>query len=326
MLSITVQDERLYVGERFSMSFQRTIRIPDDGNQYPLPPGLGKFPIKSVAEFSDNLPPTWQGENSFFIPMYQREALWLGFDGADWKPNAVKIAVGRVNAISGERWNEGLTDQPQNYIVTPNQPWLDGIKVGEGSIRQFVAMPLGLGYTVEAQVRGNEEFGGIQIVVYEPKPGKFPDEPPPQSVSVLDTEPLMSIPFGMGVGAGGQIQQKIYPDPYGVDTWDTNNYGTVTIHIVNSEQYQQITRCEPPPSRISAATYTEYGLPWFDLYDEHKVDIPTSETLKDIKSIQKIEQERGIPTQPGDESLTIDESMIQKLHLPPDAKKTVEED
>lgn len=326
MLSVTVQDERLYVGDRFSMSFQRTLRIPDDDNQYPLPPGLGRFPIKSVAEFAKNLPATWQGENSFFIPMYQREALWLGFDGTNWKPNAVKIAIGQTNAISGERTNEGLTDDPQNYIITPQQPWLDGIKVGEGLIRQFVAMPLGLGYTVEAQVTGKEEFGGIQIVVYEPQPGKFPDEPPPpQSVSVLRLQSPRNLSFGMGLGAGGQIKQKIYPDPYGVDTWDLDNYGTVTIHLVNSEQYQQITGCEPPPSPISAKTYTEYGLPWFDLYDEHKGDIPTSQTLKDIKSIRGIEQEQGsMPL--GDESLVIGDSVIHKLHLPPNAKKTDEED
>lgn len=325
MLRITVQDDRLYVGDRFSMSFQRTLRIPDDGNQYPLPPGLGKFPIKSVAEFADHVPQEWHGENSFLIPMYQCEALWLGFDGADWKPNAVKIAIGRVNAISGERWNEELTDQPQNYIVTPQQPWLDGIKVGVDSIRQFVAMPLGLGYTVEAQVSGEEEFGGIQMIVYEPSLGKFPDQAPPKPIRGLDSQPSMDMAFGMGLGAGGEIQQKIYPDPYGVDTWDTANYGTVTIHIVNSEQYQQITGHEPPPSPISAKTYTEYGLPWFKLYDEQKGDLLTSERLKGIKSIQEIEQERDVPPQSNDESIDIEDSMVQKLHLPPDAKKTVEE-
>jgi hypothetical protein len=44
MLQVTVQDNRVLVGERFSMSLQRTLRIPDDGREYPLPPGLGLFP------------------------------------------------------------------------------------------------------------------------------------------------------------------------------------------------------------------------------------------------------------------------------------------
>ena len=48
----------------------------------------------------------------------------------------------------------------------PKQPWLDGFAIERGKIRQFVAMPLGMGYTVEAQVTGKEDVGGIQIIVY----------------------------------------------------------------------------------------------------------------------------------------------------------------
>ena len=40
----------------------------------------------------------------------------------------------------------------QNYLAIPKQPWLDGINAGDGYVRQFVAMPLGKGYTIEAQV------------------------------------------------------------------------------------------------------------------------------------------------------------------------------
>jgi hypothetical protein len=111
--------------------------------------------------------------------MYQREALWLAFDAAAWKPNAVKVGVGRVNALTGDSWDLALRAEPQDYLVCPNQPWLDGFKTGENVVRQFVAMPLGQGYTVEGQLTGEEQFGGMQIVVYEPKPGRFPDQPPP---------------------------------------------------------------------------------------------------------------------------------------------------
>lgn len=41
-------------------------------------------------------------------------------------------------------------------------------------------MPLGQGYTVEAQWTGAEEFRGIQVLVFEPVPGKFPDQEPPK--------------------------------------------------------------------------------------------------------------------------------------------------
>lgn len=316
MLDVTVHNDRIHVGERFSVSFQRTLRIPEDGNVYPLPPGLGAFAIHSVVDYWDRVPATWRSQNSYFISMYQREALWLGFDGAMWKPNAVKIAIGNVNAISGQAWDEALHTQPQNYIVCPNQPWLDGINIGRSSIRQFVAMPLGSGVTVEAQVRGTEEIGGIQILVYEPKPGRFPDQPP--ELSHVPRGIASSLPMGaeMGLGAGGKMLQKIYPDPYGVDTWDLTNIGSIAVYIINSEQYRELTDLEPPPTPITAQAYTQYGFPWFALYDEEQGDVPAAETLSRVKTIREQESEYGVVDQEEDEAIDISETQIQKLHPP----------
>ncbi len=47
----------------------------------------------------------------------------------------------------------------------PAQPWLEGFCTDRGKVRQFVAMPLHLGYTVEDQLTGKVEHGGIQLVV-----------------------------------------------------------------------------------------------------------------------------------------------------------------
>lgn len=317
MLDVTVHNNRIHIGKRFSVSFQRTLRIPDDGNVYPLPPGLGAFPIQSVADYWERVPSAWRSQNSYFISMYQREALWLGFDGAMWKPNAVKIAIGQVNAISGQAWDDALHPQPQNYIVCPNQPWLDGINAGQGVIRQFVAMPLGSGLTVEAQVSGAEEFGGIQILVYEPKPGRFPDQPPPERSP--DARGLAaSLPMGaeMGLGAGGKMTQKIYPDPYGLDTWDLANSGSVVVHIINSEQYRELTDLEPPATPITAQAYTQYGFPWFALYDEEQGDVPAAETLSRVKTVREQESEQGVVDRPEDRAIEITESQIKKLHPP----------
>ena len=66
-----------------------------------------------------------------------------------WKPNAVKVLVGGINAVSGSP-DDGEAGMPQDYLVCPPQPWLDGFNAGDGAIRQFVAMELGAGYAVEA--------------------------------------------------------------------------------------------------------------------------------------------------------------------------------
>jgi hypothetical protein len=153
-----------------SISFQRTLRLPEDGKVYPLPPSLGTFPVCRVDDYLDKVPEEWKKTGGVFLPMYQREAMWLKFDVQNHKaPKAIKVAVGKVNAVTGETWNNSLSKQ--DYVVAGDnlQQWLDGINGGDGIIKQFVAMPLGGGYTVEAQVTGEEKFGGIQLMVFESK-------------------------------------------------------------------------------------------------------------------------------------------------------------
>jgi len=145
MLKVRVRNNSIQIGKHFSVNFQRTLRIPDDGNTYPLPPGLGRFPIFKVDDYKNKVPASWREHGGVFIPMYQREALWtLSFSGVYWRPNAVKIGVGKINAVSGKEWDQQLRKEEQDYIVCPDQPWLDGINAGDGYIKQFVAMPLGM--------------------------------------------------------------------------------------------------------------------------------------------------------------------------------------
>ena len=320
MLKLRIRESGLQFGDGLTLKFQRTLRIPDDGKTYPLPPGLGSFPIRKISDYADRVPAEWRKRGGVFIPMYQREALWIRFFARYWKPNAVKIAVGKVNAISGKSWNQDLMDAEKDYLVAPPQPWLDGINAGEGFIKQFVAMPLGMGYTVEAQVTGEETWGGMQIIVYEPKPGKFPDEPPDTMTRAGGPHiVMMAAPSSpMGIGAGGKMKQKIYPDPHGIDTWDSENYARVFIHIVNSMMYREITGEEPPATPITAKTYAQYKRPWFDLYGEAMSDIEAPDTLKQVKSIKEMDAEKGFTPQQDDSSIDVPDDQIIKYKLDSD--------
>jgi len=240
--------------------------------------------------------------------MYQSEALWLSFDSGYDIPCAVKVAVGKVNAISGKPWDEKLQSKGQDYMVCPDQPWLDGINAGNGYIRQFVAMPLGMGYTVEGQVTGKEEHGGMQIMAFQPKPEKLREIMARPRV-YFD----LCCSMDMGLAAGGKMKQKIYPDEYGIETWDQNNFGKMYIHIVNSLSYRQITGIEPPMTPVSAKTYTQYGLPWFDLYDEHKGDVEAPGTLAGVKSVKEKDAEKGSSFQQDDGSIAIPDWQIKKI-------------
>jgi hypothetical protein len=320
MWTVQITEDRVEIGERFAVSFQRTLRIPDDGKTYPLPPTLGVFPVLRVSDYADRTPPAWRERGGVFIPMYQREAMWLNFEAASWKPNAVKIGVGGVNAVTGDRWSERLHDDPQDYLVCPTQPWLDGIKTGDGLVRQFVAMPLGEGYTIEAQLTGEERFGGLQVLVFDPRPGLFPDERPagrkpfagmfgPPLAFAAGPGPVQE----MGMAAGGQMKQKIYPDPHGIGAWEQSDFGELFVHIVNSAQYEWITDRPPPPSPVDAATYTQHGFPWYELYDEGLGDLAPTESLRGVKSVIEMDDAKGVPPDERGDAVDIDPAQIKGI-------------
>ncbi|QCD59878.1 hypothetical protein [Streptomyces hawaiiensis] len=144
-----------------AVRFIRTLRLPETGT-HPLPPGLGEFPVRRVADYGDRVPEAWRARGGVMLPVYLREAMWLSFAGTS-EPAALQVGVGKVCAVSGRPWSDRLAHDPQNYVVLPRQPWLDGINSGTGTVRQFVAVPLGLGATVEGQVTGEEVWGGVQL-------------------------------------------------------------------------------------------------------------------------------------------------------------------
>jgi hypothetical protein len=286
MLPIAAESDCVQFGDRFALRFERTLRVPDDGKTYPLPPGLGRFQVFRVRDYQDRVPAAWLKEDGVFISMHQAEALWLSFDSAPWKPSAVTVAVGRVNAISGGTWPDTLRAAPQNYVVCPPQLWLDGIKAGAGFVRQFVAMPLGRGATVEGQITGVETHGGMQVRVYDPKPGRFPDAPPPDAARQGGAPKMAAAsPGRMGFVPGGRIAQKVVRDPFGLETWDDRQFGTLIVHVLNSAQHEAVTGHPAPPSIVSARTYTEHGFPWFRHYEEDAPDVPASETLAALASL-----------------------------------------
>ncbi len=178
MFTATLRHRALHLGPRVMVQFHRTLRLPHDGKVYPLPPSLGLFPLKAVADYADRVPAAWRARGGFFLPLYQAEALWLQFSAAPWRANALLLGAGGVNVVTGARFEEGLVRDPQNYVVLPAQRWIDGFRTEAGVVSQFIAMPLGQGYTAEAQITGQERVGGLQFALYDPRPGRFPDADP----------------------------------------------------------------------------------------------------------------------------------------------------
>ncbi len=269
-----------------SIDFQRTLRIPDDNRSYPLPPGLGRFPMEHTDDHSDSLPVKWKEHGGVLLPMYQAEALWINFN-SDY-PFAVKIATGKINAVTGKEWSNKLTRNPQDYLVIPDQPWLDGYCVQKGLIRQFVAMPLGEGYTAEEQISGKAEHGGLQIIVYPMKRKHYElmqREESRMADSVLCQMKVFEDSDAMGLAPGGLMRQEIYEDEHDFNVWDTENSSRCFVHILNSKQWKAVTGNEVPGEPPGSKEYTEAGLPWFEYYDDHHQALTGAKTLAGMDSV-----------------------------------------
>ncbi|KAH7129973.1 hypothetical protein B0J13DRAFT_627109 [Dactylonectria estremocensis] len=188
------------------VSFMRTVRVPESDKKYDLPPGLGRFPLFNIAPFSHSLPPSMVAKGGFFFPMYQMEAMWIHFHSQGKKRFAIRPYVGGVNGISGETSEGGMASilrrmnsetRKQDYIVLPEQMWLDGIATAPGVVKQFVATEMApprretsregrtsritksrhgssshstqdnapSGASIEWQVTGRDEVGGLQLQI-----------------------------------------------------------------------------------------------------------------------------------------------------------------
>ncbi len=311
------------------ISFQRTLRIPDDDKSYPLPPGLGSFPLRHVDDFASGVPDEWLSRGGVLLPMYQSEALWLNFSAS--YPFAVKIAAGKVNAVSGEEWrDDGLNHHTQDYVVVPGQPWLDGYCVDKGHIRQFVAMPLGSGYSAEEQLTGVGQHGGIQIVAYPIKPEVFEwmraDERCGAGVMYQALEADMLECAGapaaagadMGLAPGGMMKQEIYDDHHDFEDWKTDTFSRCFVHLTNSLVWRSITKEEPPTTPPTASEYTNAGLPWFEYYDDSKVSLEGGERIKDLVSVAELAKEEADVPLPENESVDPDVVVTYRVGLEKD--------
>ncbi len=291
-------------GAELRVSFERTLRIPDDGREYPLPPGFGHFPLRHVEDYRKRLPTPHVGRGGVMLPMHQREALWISFEsrGLDSRtlcyPFAVQVAAGKIDAISGETWSADLHRSPQNYLVAPDQRWLDGFNIGKGSIRQFVAMPLGSGHSVEEQLTGKAEYGGLQIAVRPLRPEAFARycESKRREPEILFQmiSPAAEPQSHLGLGAGGRMHQEVLRDRFLLEDWHHHISSRCFVHLLDARVWPEVTGERAPKTPIDAAAYSKAGLPWFE-FESQQPAIPGSSILAKVKSIDAIDEELGHP-------------------------------
>jgi hypothetical protein len=96
----------------------------------------------------------------------------------------------------------------------------------------------------------------------------------------------------MGLTPGGRMRQEIYEDPFGIDNWEVEQKIRCFIHLANSLVWRKVTGETPPTIPFTAKEYNDYGLPWFDYYNDNSTALKGSEKLKGLKSVVEMGQKK----------------------------------
>ena len=298
--------------------FHRTVRVPDGRQPSNLPPSLGRMDLYPVAKYAKRCPENWEKE-AYFLALHETEAMWMSFRSWA-HPTAMLVGAGGINALTGEKLgitlqkDNYLVAPPQPWL----DGWKD--KDGTVYQFVATAYQKGQGITVAEQLMGEEsKTGAIGIAFFHPKdpsklkPQRTPIEGYTSSIAgdqfkwlageitgVFSTgEPTLSAPATaprgpaphrldrvrtmldeMGIGRGGKILQKIYPDPHGLEVWQQEPWATLACYLVNAEVFEEITG-EKIPRPVSSETYSG---PWFGLQDKAQGDVAGTSKFTGLKS------------------------------------------
>ena len=111
---------------RMRVTFHRTARVPDDGREYGLPAGFGRFPVRRVADLAE-VPQSWESSGGVVMPMWQSEACWLSFDAegkrlafgfsAANRPEDAYVLDVADNRLEAWTMSETGTADPAKFVV-----------------------------------------------------------------------------------------------------------------------------------------------------------------------------------------------------------------
>ncbi|TGO10002.1 hypothetical protein BTUL_0147g00060 [Botrytis tulipae] len=279
-------------GGKMEISFHRTVRIPDDGNNYELPPNLGKFPIFSIDDHAEKLPVDIVRKGGVFVPIRQREALWIKFHAYGTSRFAVKVFVNGINAMSeesrhcemkpGEPFAE--SDGKQDYLVVPGQEWFGDFVRTNKTVMQPVA-----GMTVHLVLRLRGDSGSSNVSSWEKE--KLQKETLKREFEKMKKE-FYDKEHELTLAPGGSIHQAIRRDRFHKNRYDERNTVMFNIQLLAPKTFHLVTGRPPPQTPVSAKTYARYGYPFFQMYNEPGAFTGTLEEFP--KTVEDIDKEKNV--------------------------------
>jgi hypothetical protein len=301
------------------LTIHRTVRVADGRSPSNLPPSLGRCKIYKVSDYKDRCPENWEPD-AVFVGLHDVEALWLSFhtskplalligaggvNALTGEKLGTKLVEGGYCVTPPQPWLDGWKSSGDGSVYQFVAQRYEG---GKGNT------------VAEQLIGEESKTGAIGIAVFESKePLKSKHGPAEgytgsansdefnwKNSSMVYDSAVMSKSLGethtmcatspirsssmrkgrvsrmseMGVGKGGKITQKIYPDPYGLDVWKDAPTAVSAIYIVNAKELEEITGDVIP----KPVGYENYGGNWFGLEDSTESDVPGSEKFTGLKS------------------------------------------
>lgn len=97
---------------------------------------------------------------------------------------------------------------------------------------------------------------------------------------------LRKKPEKIALALGGKLKQGIYEDSYEFSDWDIDISSRCFVHLVNAENWKELTGKEPPANTTVSDRYAQEGYSFNDQMD-HKT-LSGSTILSKIKNLASL--------------------------------------
>lgn len=261
---------------QLTVKFQRPPRPPDDARIYVFSTGWEEVPLRPATDFLETLPASWLKQTAFLMPINASDPFLIRFTSN--YPFAVKLALGNLDAVTGESPLSGLQKEPRNYLVVSGESTVKGIKE-----RSFV-LPLDAGCAVNKPFFADQKIGRIDLQICPLRPESHFSEEVAHSIPPALREFFARLVYGPSNHAkwaemmraeeqqrtecltdesGAIVLGRKYEDEFDpqlieeltdlreVADWDQAQSECCSIHVCNSSVWRQITRTNPPQPRLS---------------------------------------------------------------------------
>ena len=232
------------MGSRLEARFFRTTVAPTESAKGFVPRALNQLPIRVVDDYP--VGGELKRRGGVIVPLVDGDAcrIELRVHGG---AVAARVGAGKINALSGEAWNDRVPPQPGEHLCVRKPICIDGFLASGGNAQQFVAHPMGFGSTAEERETGSAIWGGLQIQAIPMTEEALSlhlrdiDGGVMHDIPAFAPRPTPLEPLLLGFGRGGSIKQHLLLDTFEPDAWNLAAAIRCFVTIMDQSAFESLT-------------------------------------------------------------------------------------